>query len=166
VTNLFNKEKNKDMKVHEFKIPNSLCELINSGVWPDETSLSGSFYQQEFKVPIIKKEALKHFPDFDKYCNTIVLYKPPFRTIADNVQQGNDYWIKGLSNVGQIDYKKAVMIADFGFGSDSVIILYYENTEEPSIMYLKYYLEDSSVHHAWVKTHNSFDEFAKDIGLI
>lgn len=158
--------KKKEMKVNGLEIPNSLCESIKDGKWPDENSLSGSFYQQEFKNPIIKKEALIHFPDFDKYFTTIILYRPPFHTISDDIRDGNDSWNEWLTNVGQIDYEKAVIIADFGYGSDSVIILYYGNTDSPSIMYLKYFIEDRNVKHNWIKTHNSFDEFASDIGML
>ena len=62
------------MKVYDFKIPGSLCQLIDDGVWPDENS---SINRQE-REPLISKEVVQRiFPDFDK----IVLMKPPFHKL-------------------------------------------------------------------------------------
>ena len=146
------------MKVYDFKIPGSLCQLIDDGVWPDENS---SINRQE-REPLISKEVVQRiFPDFDK----IVLMKPPFHTIGDEAKVWNDFWVTFLTNFGEIDYDKAVVIADFGLGSDSVIILYYESTNLPVVMYLNWPFVEQKICHSWVKTHDSFDSFIKDIDL-
>ena len=89
---------------------------------------------------------------------------PPFHTIQDEVADGNDFWTTGLSNAGEIDYRKALIIADFGPGSDSPIILYYR-AQAPVVIYLKWIIIDGIVQHSWVQTHASFDAFATDVGL-
>ncbi len=71
-----------------------------------------------------------------------------------------------LTNVGQIDYERALIIADFGMGSDSPIILYYETTSEPVVMYLKWTWHGRKPSHSWKQTHSSFEDFAADVGLI
>jgi hypothetical protein len=70
---------------------------------------------------------------------------------------------QGLTNLGEIDYAKAVIIADFGMGSDSPIILYYEDLNEPCVMYLKWTSENHHPTHRWVCTHRSFSAFATDV---
>ena len=91
---------------------------------------------------------------------------PPFHPIADEIEQGNEFWVQYLTNYGEIDYSKAVIIADFGIGTDSPIILYYDDSEAPKIMYLKWSFSGSEIRHSWVCTHNSFEEFAIDTGLL
>ena len=92
---------------------------------------------------------------------------PPFHTIADEVNHGNTFWVRDLTNYGEIDYSKAVIIADFGIGTDSPIILYYDDdSESPRVMYLKWSGSGSDICHSWVCTHSSFEEFANDTGLL
>ena len=62
--------------------------------------VSISFY------PILgSDEAHKLSPDDDR----LVMMKPPFHTIADEVAGGNDFWVTGLTNPNDIDYDKAVI---------------------------------------------------------
>ncbi len=139
-----------------------LNKLILDGVWPDEKWSTAQLTQQEID-PIIGKEGTQKLsPNEDK----IVLSSPPFHTIADEVDHGNEFWVSYLTNYGEIDYSNALIIADFGIGSDSPIILYYENSEAPKIMYLKWSSNGLSIQHSWVCTHGSFEEFAIDIGLL
>jgi hypothetical protein len=93
----------------------------------------------------------------------LVLMPPPFHTIADEVREGNNFWNQ-LTNVGEIDYSRAVIIADFGLGSDSPIILYYGHDPEPDVMYLEWPYQ-SDGRHEWVLSYDSFDELAIDLDL-
>ena len=96
------------------KLPPLLNQLIESGVWPPANSITLEFH------PCLGKEAARQLsPDDDR----IVLMTPPFHTIADELRQGNSFWKTGVSNPTEIDYDKALVIADFGLGSDSPIIL-------------------------------------------
>jgi hypothetical protein len=85
--------------------------------------------------------------------------------ISDEVAAGNRYWIDFLTNVGEIDYRHALIIADFGIGSDSPLILYYDETE-PCVMLLHWSGGATPVQHAWLRTHPSFATFAQAVGLI
>ncbi len=148
--------------MNNFKIPALIDKLVSAGIWPDENWSTAQFGRLETQ-PIIGREAThKVSPDDEK----IVLMPVPFHTIADEVDGGNEFWTRHLTNYGEIDYHKAVIIADFGLGSDSPIILYYENNEEPKVMYLKWSFNNSKVEHAWVCTHDTFEAFAFDIGLL
>ena len=105
------------------------------------------------------KAAWKLSPENDR----IVLMYPPFRTVQDDIDAGNQFWDRDLTNVGEIDYANAVIVADFGIGSDSPIILYYGKREQPIIMYLKWSGNGDAISHSWVGTHESFDQFAADV---
>jgi hypothetical protein len=142
-----------------FEIPSELKMLIEQGEWPQTNS---NPYDQELN-PIIGAEVTKRiWPDEDK----IILMPPPFHTIKDEVDHGNTFWTEFLTNVGEIDYSKALIIADFGAGTDSPIILYYAD-EDPSIMYLRWsFGSQGPLKHSWICTHKSFNEFARSVGLI
>ena len=154
-------ENNRNRFVHSgsFKIPCELKMLIKQGVWPQ----AGSNLTAQETNPIINAEATKRsWPDEEK----IILTPPPFHTIKDEVDHGNTFWTEFLTNVGEIDYSKALIIADFGAGTDSPIILYYNN-DEPSIMYLRWSGGGQfPLKHSWISTHESFNEFAGAVGLI
>jgi hypothetical protein len=152
------------MNVHELKIPAALCRLIEAGVWPNADTPWQEINRQSFH-PILGAEAAHSLsPDDDR----IVMMKPPFHTIADEVAGGNDFWVSGLTNASEIDYDKAVIIADFGMGSDSPIILYYGDVDLPVVMYLRWIGNGNGndIRHEWIQTHASFEEFAESVGFI
>ena len=99
------------MQVHKFAIPQSLSQVIENGQWPGSIS---DYYRQEANPPIDEEVVQRIFPDFDK----IVFMNPPFHTIGDKVENGNDFWVSFLTNFGEINYDKAVIVADFGSGYD------------------------------------------------
>lgn len=90
---------------------------------------------------------------------------PPFHTIGDEVRKGNDFWTSDITNVGEIDYDSALIIADFGPGSDSPIVLYYKTDTQPSVMYLRWIGDGDAIRHQWIETHATFAAFASAIGL-
>ena len=67
--------------------------------------------------------------------------------------------------MGEIDYERSVEIADFGLGADSSIILNYQMSMEPRVMYLKWSFKNNVEYHSWVCTHETFEHFARDVGL-
>ena len=140
----------------QLSIPNSLEELIESGVWPSSSQEKGPHLR-------IAKEDVKKISPED---NFIEFMRFPFHTIQDEIDGGNEFWVKHLSNVGEIEYDKALIIADFGLGSDSPIILYYGNSLSPTVMYLKWSGKGKKIAHSWVQTHSTFERFALDIGVI
>lgn len=91
---------------------------------------------------------------------------PPFRTIGEGIAAGNGFW-ESLTNAGQINNDRALIIADFGLGSDSPIILYFGEALEPSVMYLQWCQDDEgTITHRWIETHSTFSAFALHVGLI
>lgn len=144
------------MKTQPFELPVLLSNLIKSGVWPTDNP-----NKQEFS-PLLKKDAARKMsPEDDR----IILMPPPFHTIGDEVRGGNSFWRKGVTNPNEIEYDKALIIADFGMGSDSPIILYYDSMESPTVMYLRWTGNADDIRQQWIETHATFDEFAKAVGL-
>jgi hypothetical protein len=116
---------------------------------------------QELK-PILGKDAA---PKLSSHDDRIVLMPPPFHTIGDEVRGGNHFWKTGVTDPKEIDYDKALIIADFGMGSDSPIVLYYEPKDSARVMYLRWIGNGQDIRHEWVETHRSFDDFAVAVGL-
>ncbi len=144
------------MKVHDLILPEAIEALIADAVWsPADTP-------QGFLKNLGEACAKKISPDDDQ----LILMAPPFHTIQDEVDGGNEWWVSGLTNPTEIDYSQAVIIADFGAGSDSPIILHYQHEQEPVVMYLKWTYHDQDVKHSWVKSHESFEQFACEMGLL
>ena len=144
------------MTSETFPLPSLLTEMIASGVWP-----TGNPNLQELK-PILGADAAHMISSQD---DRIVLMPPPFHTIADEVRGGNHFWETGVTNPNQIDYDKALIIADFGMGSDSPIVLYYERKDSARVMYLRWIGNGQNIRHEWVETHRTFDDFAVAVGL-
>jgi len=86
---------------------------------------------------------------------------PPFRTIADHAKGKMLplFWSKyGALDV--ISPRDALVIGDFGIGSDAPIILYYrEGTSRPPVLWLRWE-KDEPKRTTWVKGADDFDEFA------
>jgi hypothetical protein len=69
----------------------------------------------------------------------LFLCPPPFATIAERVATGEASWMLPWCAPRELDHARAINIADFGFGSDSPIVLdYRESTDEPSVRYLRW----------------------------
>lgn len=144
------------MMTSDLPIPSLLADLIRSGKWTPTGTLCGGMFNLG--------DSAAHRLSVDD--NQLILMPPPFHSIGDEVLDGNAWWMTDLTNVGQIDYERALIIADFGMGSDSPIILYYETTSEPVVMYLKWTWHGRKPSHSWKQTHSSFEDFAADVGLI
>jgi hypothetical protein len=145
----------KALPIH-LPIPDHLTALIAQGAWTAPGTARGMMLN-------LGEDAAHRLSLED---DQLILMPPPFHTIADEIAGGNSWWNTGLSNVGEIDYSKALIIADFGMGSDSPIVLYYEPLAEPVVMYLNWKWEDRQPKHSWIRTHSSFLDFAGDVGLI
>jgi hypothetical protein len=143
------------MEVNGLRIPEALCRLVDAGVWPKSEG------HQELN-PILGPDAAHVLSPID---DRIILMSPPFHTIADDIVGGNSWWLDGVSNPNEIDYEAAVIVADFGLGSDSPIILYYGDDDSPVVMYLRWMGDLGDKRQRWVKTHESFAEFARAVGL-
>lgn len=143
----------------EISLPTRLAHLIAIGVWPSATGPAMTV--QEFK-PLVTPDRVKRFAEDE---NAICLAPPPFRTIAAHVGQGRagDFWER-FGALGQIKPELALVIGDFGMGSDSPIILHFgENVQNPPVLRLRWAPYGKST--AWVQGARDFDEFASMLEL-
>jgi len=112
--------------------------------------------------PIISKDRVRKFAAEE---TLVCLQPPPFPTIAKVRAAGGarDFWER-FGALGQIDPELAVIIGDFGLGSDSPIILdYAQNPSNPPVRRLRWGSQGHG--NEWVTGTFDFDEFAKILGL-
>ena len=133
-----------------FTLPDALQKLIDEGIWPQ----SDEELRRQNLDPLITEVAIQSFaPDERK----LYLYAEPFPTIETeriNNKDFDDEW----NALEEIDPKKALLIADFGLGSDTAIILDYR-TEEPELLRLKRGKERNH----WIPLGLSTEEFANKL---
>lgn len=147
--------------INGLSLPIGLTRLIAIGVWPSKTgpSMNG----QQFK-PLIPAEGVRRFaPDETLIC----LAPPPFRTIAAERGAGGsgNFWPR-FGALHQIEPEKAIVIGDFGLGSDSPIILdYSRNAADPPVLRLRWSGNGGQVETEWVEGARNFDHFAELLGL-
>ena len=113
--------------------------------------------------PIIPAERVQRFAAEE---TLICLQPPPFPTIAQVRAAGRagDFWER-FGALDQIDPERAVIIGDFGLGSDSPIVLdYARNPSNPPVLRLRWGSQGKG--NEWVVGASDFDEFAKMLGLI
>ena len=142
----------------DFPLPTALTRLIAAGVWPSRKG--PSLNEQQFK-PLVSADCVQRFaPDETLIC----LAPPPFGTIAAVRAAGGsgDYWLR-FGALHQIEPEKAVVIGDFGLGSDSPIVLdYSRNAADPPVLRLRW---SDGPHTEWVEGARNFDHFAELLGL-
>ena len=110
------------------QLPDVLGRLIAEGLWPERESA-----QLQNLTPLIPNESVRKFaPDEER----IFLYPPPFATVAEAAKH-NKYWEDERSAPGEIDPERALLIGDFGLGSDTAIILDYR-TGTPRLLRLQW----------------------------
>lgn len=141
------------------RLPTALRNLIDSGVWP---SGENAMTQQESN-PIVSKDIIKSISaDDDK----LVLASPPFYTLDLEVAEST-FFREIMEQEGpSIDLSKAVVIGDFGIGSDAPIVLLLDGEVDLGVYYLKYESNTRTASCSWVKVFESFDQFATKIGFV
>ncbi|HXT10953.1 MAG TPA: hypothetical protein VN873_05260 [Candidatus Angelobacter sp.] len=89
---------------------------------------------------------------------------PPFPTVGQLIVAGGagDFWQR-FGALPQIVPDFALVIGDFGLGSDSPIILdYAQDSTNPPVFRLRW---GQNGHNEWVPGARDFDEFAIMLGL-
>ncbi len=142
-----------------FDLPPGLARLIEAGVWP---STSGpSMISQELR-PIVRPERVRRFAGDE---SLICLWPPPFRTIAQ-VQAAcgaGDFWER-FGALQEIVPERALIIGDFGLGSDSPVVLdFARDASNPPVLRLRWGPRGQG--NEWVQGARDFDEFAAMLGL-
>ncbi|MGB0562837.1 MAG: hypothetical protein ACPGVO_13690, partial [Spirulinaceae cyanobacterium] len=142
------------MNINDLKIPSRLIELINDGVCPS----TYSDIKKQNLEPLFSEEQVKNI---NPEMSTIFFESPPFISMErlKTINENEEFW--PYENVESINLSRALLIGDFGIGSESVLILYYEEyRNEPSVWMLVWYLESgSTLNCRWTKVTDSFVEF-------
>jgi hypothetical protein len=115
--------------VGEFELPAIVGEMLRLGTWPTDDS-------DYFVVSPVPEHLVRAvLPDESGFC----LLAPPFRTLELDERISHSRWwkkwLEGFRHTDEIDYSKAVMVADFGPGSENPIVLDYRRTP-PQVMAL------------------------------
>src|SRR5437762_1599069 len=120
--------------VIELPLPESLARLLATGVWP---SIDGPSMTAQQLNPSIPADRVRRFAAEE---SLICLQPPPFSTIAQEWAAGGsgDFWER-FGALDQIEPEKALIIADFGLGSDSPVILdFARNASNPPVFRLRW----------------------------
>ena len=143
----------------DFPLPDGLTRLLAAGIWP---SADGPSMNEQQLHPFISAEHVRRFAAEE---TLICFYPPPFLTIAKVRAAGGegDFWER-FGALDQIDPERALIIGDFGLGSDSPIVLdYARNPSSPAVLHLRW--GPTGQGNEWVQGACDFDEFAEILGL-
>jgi hypothetical protein len=140
------------------RLPAGLTRLIGAGVWP---SANGpSMVAQQFR-PLVSADRVRRFAADE---SLICLQAPPFPTVAQERSAGGagDFWER-FGALHQIVPEKALIIGDFGPGSDAPIVLdFARDASNPPVLRLRW---GADKRNDWVQGARHFDEFAEMLGL-
>jgi len=117
---------------------------------------------QQFR-PIVPAERVREFASNE---SRICLQPPPFPTVAEEIAAGGagDFWER-FGSLDQIVPQLALIIGDFGIGSDAPIVLdYSKNMLNPPVLRLCW-SESKPPQTEWVEGARNFDEFVAILGL-
>ena len=157
----------------DFILPDGLNRLLASGVWP---SAAGPAMTEQASRPIVSPDRVGRFAADE---TLICPQPPPFYTIAKYRAWGGagDFWER-FGALDQIDPERALILGDFGLGSDSPIILDYSRDPiRPPVLRLRWGTKSKSIgwlrlrwkitikSTEWVQGARDFDEFAEMLGL-
>ncbi len=139
-------------------LPTRLAGLIERGLWPRTATEER---KQNVRC-LISKERIQAFaPEHDR----IYFVRPPFHTVAKLRNEGQEQFWSTFAAPEGIAPERALFLGDFGLGSDSPILLdYQEHPNNPSVVRLKW-RKGSGLPNIWVLCADNFDEFADMLGL-
>lgn len=142
----------------EFPLPEGLARLLATGVWP---SANGPSMTAQQLNPSRPADRVQRFASEE---SLICLQPPPFPTIAQQRAAGGagDFWER-FGALDQIVPEKALIIGDFGLGSDSPVILdFASDASNPPVLRLRWGPDQRN---EWVQGARDFNEFAEMLGL-
>jgi len=147
------------MGEHALRLPPLLDDLIASGSWP---STPEAALRQNVE-PLASVEAIAALAADEEWLS---LYPPPFQTVAENTAS-KGFWVEH-GGFSQLDPDRALIIGDFGLGSDSPILLDYRAEPEPVVIKLDWSGVGPSSRSAtvWITIARSFEDFARRLGLV
>jgi len=139
-------------------LPERLRRMINDGRWPAWGEPARNTIARR-----IDAVALRTLVPGE---TEISFRVPPFWTVAQEIESGSDFWEMPETMVGQIDPQKSVVIAGFGHGSDSVLVLDYRaNVWVPAVIRLQWAEVDPESNNKWVAVAPTFKAFCQALGI-
>jgi len=142
----------------DLPIPAKLSWLIEKGIWP---SADGPSMTAQQLKPLIAPDRVRRFAPQE---SLICLQPPPFHTIAAEMAgcKTGDFWER-FCRLDQIVPEQALILGDFGLGSDAAIILdFARDALNPPVLWLRWGPERRN---EWLQGARDFDELAKMLGL-
>ena len=137
--------------------PAELKDLVAAGAWPLTEREANQQNLPTGPIPAALVEGLVSGE------HQIYLFPPPFRTIAERCAGPEaDFWRK-FGALEDIDPSRAVVIGDFGLGSDAMIVLDYRTSGEPSLIRLAW--TGGERRPRWVPFFGTFAVFARAFHL-
>ena len=144
--------------LNELLLPVALLALIDGGAWPRSEREANQ--QNRTYGPIPEEAVCKLVPGEER----IYLFWPPFSTIAERMARGeSEYWLD-FGDLDQIDPKRALLIGDFGLGSDAAIILDYQRPGPPRVL-RQVWGAKGCMRPRWELFFPNFTDFAKAFAL-
>lgn len=139
------------------ELPTELTAMIAKGAWPRTEHESNRQNMREAPIP---RELIQQLvPDESE----VWLYPPPFRTIAERCAVGEERYWNEFGSLDQIDPARALLIGDFGIGTETAIVLDYRRPDSPAVLRLAWTGGRLPTH--WVPFFAEFREFAAALGL-
>jgi hypothetical protein len=140
-------------------IPHLLNELPATGRWPQTDAQANS---QNLK-PLVDPERVKGLATEE---SLIYLYPPPFVTVRERCNKGDDFWTWPMADPKGIDFDLAIDIGDFGIGSDAPILLdYRHDLANPRVIRLRWVRDGDPSSNRWVAMAPDFQSFVESLGL-
>jgi hypothetical protein len=141
------------------QVPPLLDALVSAGRWPRTApeQLSQNLH------PLISPERVKALAPDER--GVIYLYTPPFKPVGRR-DDPKDFYNWPSSDPSGIDYERAIMIGDFGIGSDAPIALDYRcDVTKPRVIRLRYNEDCPPLIGKWVTMAPDFPSFVEALGL-
>ena len=150
------------MKADGWEIPERLQRLVAAGGWPRDVALE----TEQHRRPLVPLERVHQFAPEER---DIYLLSPPFKTVGQRLPSGERFWEWDQAAPAEISFNHAVVIGDFGIGSDAPVVLDYRlDPRQPCVLRLRYDFvpgpPPTKITH-WVGVARSFDDFADLLGL-
>lgn len=149
------------MLVDGLSLPDKLEQLISSGVWPQNENQE----LDQHGNPIVAKQSLSSFISSER---TIYLYRPPFMTLKERIEAGDEVESFKFEDGSNIDPELLVVLGDFGTGSDTYFGIYYKSKTDSNPVVVKEAWDETqspTAYIGWVRVSDSFFEFSKSLGL-
>jgi hypothetical protein len=141
------------------QIPTLLEKMIATGRWPR----TAQEQLAQNRRPLVSPERVMALAPDDR--GILCLYTPPFAPVGRR-NDPKDFYNWPSTDPSGIDYEMAIMIGDFGLGSDAPIALdYHEDMTNPRVIRLRYNLDCSPQIGKWVVMAPDFSSFVEALGL-